>query len=249
MPFAVVQAESGELDRASVRRAFERLDFLTQHDADALALRLATGILLRRLERGRAEAATAALIAEGIAAIAVDEAELLALPGAKMMRRMDAWPEALTLYDSLGRPQTVPWPHVVLVAAGVVSRRKVDYEEREWVGEKGHPMPYPYRVPIEGVRCEMSLEVLLDVEPLRLRVEPRNFDYRYLGDRKRQGAEHNFALLVSDLTARSSGAILNRGAASMADGAGQVVVYESARQFEEEVTWLIWRATAGSASG
>ena len=249
MSYAVVQSELVDLDPAVMRRAFRRLEFLTDHDADAWADQEPTGFIVRRRDRDEAGSIVRALSREGIAVEAVAERDLLALPGAKWSRRLDVGESGLTVFDTLGRPRILGWDHVVMVAAGLVGRRRIEHERREWIGDSQSMVPVPYRFAIESLRCSLYLELLLDVEPLRVRVDPFSFDYRYLGERKAGNIEGNFLLMVCDLVSYGVRALKNRGAESLSDGVGgseDVKVYKTERHFEEEVLWLIWRSLAGA---
>jgi hypothetical protein len=95
----------------------------------------------------------------------------------------------------------------------------------------------------ESVRFGLSLELMLDVDPLRVRIDPRRGNYSYLGDRMRPRAEENFVLLVEDLIRHAPDAVLNRGAAGFADPTKPFFSYSLQRAFDEEVVWLIWQAT------
>ena len=70
-----------------------------------------------------------ALAAEGIETAVVLENELPQLPPAKFVRQMECLPDALMVYDPIGRNSPVSWDQVLLVAAGNV--QVTVFEERQ----------------------------------------------------------------------------------------------------------------------
>ena len=117
--FAVLQNDAAHPSEEQLKRVFRTFHNLT----DADAVRLATGaqgILLRQANRDAARAFQSALKAEGIAASVVSEASLPALPTGISLHRLQFSPEALIIFDVLGRPQPIAWARVGLIAAAAV---------------------------------------------------------------------------------------------------------------------------------
>jgi len=248
MDFAVVQESSDPPSVDRLRRAFESCEFLTKHDAITLA-RNAYGILLRGLSRENAHVLVRALEAAGVATTVVEQGAMPALPAPKRLRRADCTDAALVVYDALGRPASVGWSHIVLVAAGSVDLTEFQRVETERVVYRGGPRGGLYPVFLTDVhhkeqrRGRLVLEILLDVEPGRYRILGEEFRYDYLGDQRHKGHEANFARLVSDLLAHAPRAGAGMGATALARDASQTVEYPNRNSFEEEMVWLLWQGS------
>ena len=88
---------------------------------------------------------------------------------------------------------------------------------------------------------ELTLEILLDVAPARVRIEADRFNFSYLGDRLGDSRPHNYAALAHDCLAHATRAVLNRGAARLKHDPRNLMAYPSKHAFEEEIVWLLWR--------
>lgn len=239
MPYSVLQTTLDPPDREALRRAFARVSFLTRHDADSLA-KDAYGVLADRLSLDHARAVQEALRLEHIPTVVEDDATLFSVPGPQSTRRVECNAKALVWYDTYDRAHLIGWPHVVLIAAGVigdVSRQ----QELMWVTTVRN-MPMPVTTLRETTNFGLSLEIFTDLDPMRLRVEPDRCNYSYLGERLQSRAEDNFILLVRDVVRYAGNTLVNRGATSICDGSDHVRVYLTQRAFDEETAWWVWRS-------
>ena len=117
--FAVLQNTEANPSAEQLKRAFRSFYNLT--DADAVRLAVGGhGILLRQANRDAARAFQADLQAEGVAATVVSEPNLPSLPPGISLHRLQMTPEAMIIYDVLGRPKPVSWPRLGLIAAAAV---------------------------------------------------------------------------------------------------------------------------------
>ena len=247
MPYAIVQKSLDPPSVEQLRRAFRALPSLTDADA-AIMLRDAFGILVERLELADAGRLLQALAAEGVAAEMVDQKSLPPLPPPRPLHRAECSAEAFVAYDHLGRAQPIEWPHVILIAAGAVAltefkrivEEKIVYRHTDG---RGGSMP---TVDIEQKDKEernvrLILELFLDAAPGRFRIAAHEFSFAYLGDRLHPRGEQNYLSLVQDCLAGASGAVLNRGAQKVGEGAAAPFEYPTKHAFEEETIWLLWR--------
>ena len=119
MSYCLLQADSVAPTVDQLKRAFKSLKTLTEADAIKLA-REACGILMKNLSLEAAGALQYALRGQGVATDLIDSAQLPNLPGAKLVHRLEFQPQALAVFDPLGRVVPVPWEHVALISAGIV---------------------------------------------------------------------------------------------------------------------------------
>ena len=248
MDFAVVQESSDPPSVDQLRQAFELCAFLTEHDAVTLA-RNAYGILVRGLSQDSAHALVRALETAGVKAAAIEQRALPALPAPKRLKRADCTDAALIVYDALGRPTSVDWSHLVLVAAGSVNLTEFQRVETERVVYRGSARGGAYPIFLTDVshkeqrRGRLLLEILLDVEPGRYRILGEEFRYDYLADQELKGFEGKFARLVSDILTRAPHAGSGMGAAALARDVSQTLEYPNRNSFEEEMIWLLWQGS------
>jgi hypothetical protein len=199
------------------------------------------GILIQRLDADQARGLQAAFDRVGYATQVVEQDQLFDLPAPRGCTQLDPTDEALILYDLYGNGQIVQWDNVLIVASGVIGKvRTVSHEEVVSGAGDGVPLTL---IRLEEVRSfETTLELILNDEPMRVRIDPHRFNYGYLGNAKANRAEDNFLRMVSDIAARARHAVINRGAKSVIAEGPSVGVYPMRKNFEEELTWLVWRA-------
>ena len=247
--FSVVQNSLDPIDRDAMRRAFERLDFLTPNDVAGIS-RHAFGVLIDRMDRDRAEAVCRALGEEEIDCCVVEADKFFALPGSQHVRRMDVSGEGLVIYDTLDRPGTVAWDRVEMVAAGYVRDISFKRERAEDIPKSGTHMFTGATSSIlttEAKSTTMRMEVLYRDEGdlAACRVDGQRFNYGYLGDRKGGSVAENFAVVVKDVAGFAVGAKMNRGVRSIVDSSDEVLLYPNLAAYEEELAWWLWQADDG----
>jgi hypothetical protein len=244
---AVVQTTLDPPTAEQLRRAFETVPELTRYDATTLADD-AFGIVAENLSFESASAVQRALSAQGYETELVQQDHLPRLPAAKALRRADCLPECLVVYDALGRPKRVEWPHVCLLAAGAVQLTEFRRVETQYVryrmGPRGGAIPVvmsEFRDREEKNR-RLLLEILLEVSPGRYRATAHKFNYGYLGPRQARGKSANFALMVGDLMRLATSASLNRGVVGLGQDPPQTLEYPTRHAFEEEILWVLWKS-------
>ena len=247
MAFSVVQNDlrPPTLDqlRAALAAALSSNSPYVPADAPGI-LRDSFGILMDNLTGEQADALRTALAGVGYPTTVVDHDELFSLPPSKGTNRLVPGEEALVVYDVLGRPSLVPWASVLVIAAGYV--RKVRSQRSvEVVSYTAEGMPVEMVTIKELASTDPILELLLGIEPMRLRVDGRRFHYGYLAGRMTNNAEVNFLELVRDLVKAAPHAVINSGAESISRHSDDIAVYPLQRSFEEELVWQVWRSMRG----
>jgi hypothetical protein len=237
MSFSVLQTQHSLIPAQVLAKAFTRIERLTDNDAAVIA-REAMGIILEDLTKQEAQKIQASLVSQGIESEVVDRNDLYSLPAPKKLKRCDPLAEHLVLYDALGRPKTVGWEHLVVVAAGPVSTRKLESDSQMVRDFDGQFSVERNNREVENV--SFKLELLFDVEPSRYQVDATTFLYSYLGNRVTQNRFENFRLLVEDLVRYGTTAVINQGAMSLVQSESESIIYRSRRMFEREIIWLIW---------
>lgn len=202
------------------------------------------GVLVQKLNAIQAERLQAAFSSVGYETIVVDEQDIFDLPPVKQYSRIDPTDQAMVLYDLYGRAQSVAWPDVLVVACGLIGKVKtVQHEEVVSQTSDGAALTM---VRFEEVKSQdMTLEMLLACDPMRVRINPHACNYAYLGDRRSDRSEENFFRLVGDIAGRAQRAVLNRGTRSIIAATNTVAVYPFQKSFNEELSWTVWHATYG----
>jgi len=257
MPCALLQKDLSIPPVEQLKRAFRQVPFLTDIDAHTLA-QDAYGILVKNLAPADAAKLQSALRNEGIETEIVQQQSLPAIPQAKFVRRIDCQPEALMIYDPLGRGFRLEWGHVMMIAAGDVFLNKFKTIRttrpvtRHVAGLSG-AISYEDTVTDTRTREERShhllLEIILRRGVLRYSLEAQQIDFTCLGARRTKSVEVNFQLLVRDLASFTPHAILNRGAYYIRKNVSEIFTYPSKNAFFEEIIWLLWRMVQAEGGG
>lgn len=261
--FALVQQTLEIPEVEKLKRAFRAVRSLTAADAPTIA-NDAYGILVKNLGADDAVALQGALRDEGIETHMVLQSDLPQLPPIKFLRCADCQPDALMVYDPIGRTIPVPWGHVMLIAAGSVRviefRQEIkrpgpadwDYPEVEHFlrdgfmpGLKGFQTPLsatPESTTREIPTFRWLLEIVLTRAAMRFQIEADKFRFTTLGDRATADPGRNLGLLAQEMMKRAPDALVNRGAFHLREDPAGVMSYPSKNAFYEEMTWILWRA-------
>lgn len=243
--FAVLQKESTGPTADQLKRAFKSFSNLTEADAVRLASQN-RGILLRQLPRGAALALQKAFQAEGVSVVVVSEDDLPRLPEGKAIHRLEISPEALVVYDLLGRPKPVPWADLALVAAGQVRHFEMGQTRKESVVMRLNPITglrpktvteIAHKVEADSQRV---LEILLSDALTRYQIDAARFPFKYLIDRPELSIADRFAWLVREICQRATRAIFNSGACRLRDGLEAAPEYSTRQAMADEMIWLLW---------
>src|SRR5262245_44663219 len=114
MSHLLLQTEATPPTAAQLKDAFRAIKGLTAVDADKVA-RQAYGILVRGLSAQDAATLQFNLRGQGVTTEVLPETQVPALPEPKYTRRLELQPDALLVYDAIGRPIPVPWAQVNLI--------------------------------------------------------------------------------------------------------------------------------------
>lgn len=246
MPCAVIQQVPTPPPVEKLQRAFRAVRFLTTNDAHTLA-RDGYGILVKNLSTEDATALQLALRTEGIETEVVEQHLLPQLPATKFLARLDCRPEALMIYDPLGRSFPVEWRHIMAIAAGSVRLNEFQRVQKSEINvtATSHGMP-TFVISNKGSHQEqlnyhLLLEIILTRAVLRYSVTADKFDFAYLGERRTKSLPTNFTLLVRDLVQFAPQATLNYGAQVLRDNAAEIWSYPSKNAFTEEIIWMLWQ--------
>jgi hypothetical protein len=249
MPYAVVQTELTAPTEEQLVQAFAATTALTAADARQAA-RHQYGVIAEGLAEEDARALQQALAGLGLTAAVIDQAELPLLPPAKSIRRVDCLPEALQLYDGMGRMRTIAWDAVLLVAAGNVGYLKevttvAPGAPHIHVAGIGGQVVYADTDPPERERREVStsqmvVEIHTTIDPYRYQAKLPGLLFTYLGPCLTNDHDTNLRMVLGDLLRLAPQALMNRGASMLTQDPPQSVVYNSRVDFEKELRWLRW---------
>jgi len=246
MSYAIVQKELVVPPLENLQRAIRQVTFLTQYDAHTIA-NDAYGILVKNLSLENATTLQSALKVEGVEVEMVEERTLPALPATKFVRRLDCLPEALMIYDPLGRSFPLEWRHILLLAAGSVRLNDFTRKQTSVPVTRYDAQGYPHVEVVTETRTKeelnfhLLLEIILHKAVQRYSVAADKFSFVYLGERMTGSVPQDFRLLVQDLARFAPQAAINRGAYYLRENADEIFSYPSKNAFAEEITWLLWR--------
>ena len=228
-------------------RAFRTFRHLTDADAIRLAAN-AQGILLRQLGGDEARAVQQALRAEGVNVALVREADLHFLPESQVLHRIEFTPDALMVFDVVGRPHPLPWNEIRLIAAGAVPHVEISSIQTPRRELKFHPLFGVWPKQVVDTRSRLAtehhflLELIGGPRRTRYEIQAREFPFNYVLDQPLESLTEKFVWLVRELTRRAPQALLNRAAQDVRDGVTLVRGYPSRQMLLDEMIWLLWNA-------
>lgn len=117
MTYAVMQTGLEPPSAEQLKNTFQKVPGLTALDVNTLG-RDAFGVLVKGFELERASAMQSALAAQGVETQVVEDAVLTELPPPRQLTRVDFTPEALGIYDWMGRLVPLEWKDILVIAAG-----------------------------------------------------------------------------------------------------------------------------------
>lgn len=243
--FAVVQKDLSSPTAEQLKRAFRSFSTLT--DADAVRLAVGShGILMRHENRDAARAFQLALQAEGIATALVSEDDLPKLPEGKVLHRLELSPQALVVFDLLGRSTSIPWPEVALIGAGAVGDIEVSRTNTERTVFRFSPVfgVWPKKVADSRSKVaadtQLVLEILLTGKATRYQIEAARFPFKYVIDQPELSTAEKFIWLVCEFCRHATAATLNGGARWLRAGNERVPGYVNRQALTDEIIWLLW---------
>jgi hypothetical protein len=245
MPFSVLQLALEPVSADQLGHAFGQVPGLAALDASMLG-NGAFGILARSLDPEQAGALKIALGEDGIEAEIVEDSALPVLPEARNVEVLESTPDALLIFDPLGRSFPLKWENIVLIAAGCV--RTSDFKDINAptlvIGGRG-AMHMAYRHELKEQPIEHWLiDLVITGGALRYCVtvdQAAIFLMRYLGDRRTRNLPVDFQLVVQDLISHAPNAAVNRGAYCLRENFPQAFRYPNKTVFFNEIVWLLWK--------
>lgn len=243
--YAVLLRDADRPSAEPICRAFRTFSHLTDADAIRLAAN-AQGILMRHLGVDEAKALQQALVKEGVRAALVKDEELRFLPASQTLHRIELTPDALVIYDYLGRATAVGWGEFSVVAAGAVPHVEIGSVQTQRTGTGLPPMfgLWPKKTVETRSRLETERQFILElvVGPgvARYEIQAHDFPFHQLVARPNAPMLEKFVWLVREMTRRAPQALLNRGAQDVRDGVALVRGYPSRQQLLDEMVWLLW---------
>ena len=253
MTYAILQADGAPATTEQFKLAYRALKQFTAADAVKFA-RQSAGVLAKHLSVPDAALLQQAFQAQGIAAEAVPQAQLPALANVKFTKRVEFQPEALMVYDVIGRAVPVEWTKIEVIAAGIVPRVNTvsvveEVNEIVFGGELGvqymTETTVRHRLETDSV---LTLDLIVAGGAMRFQMEGDSLLFKYAFDRPELDARQKFAELARQIIQRAPGAQLNRGATQLRDGTPLPALYANKVAFADESAWLLWRASRKSAT-
>jgi hypothetical protein len=246
MHYCLLQADAVAPTADQLRHAFKALKTLT--DADAIKLSLeASGILMKNLSLVDARVVQRALNEEGVMTELLDAAELPKLPDAKFVRRVEIQPQALAIFDPLGRIVPLLWQHLTLVSAGTVRHFGVSVTRTEKTVNTFDPIRGLRTKVITDLRhkveddAKLMLDIFLTGGAMRFQIEAQSFQFKYCFDRPDLNLPQKLGLLLQMVVEHAPQAVMNRGAAALCIGKPENAGYASKAALFDESAWLLWR--------
>ena len=246
MPYCLLQADSVAPTPDQLKRAFKSLKALTEADAIKLA-REACGILVKQLSLADARTLQGALQGEGVATDLLDAVELPKLPDAKFVRRVELQPQAMAIFDPVGRMVPLPWQNIALVSGGSVRHFGVSATRTEETVNTFDPIRGLRTKVVTDLRhkvedgARLVLDVFLTGGVMRFQIEAEGFQFKYCFDRPDLNLPQKLGLLIHMLAQHAPHAVMNRGAAALRDGQPENAAYASKAALFDESIWLLWR--------
>jgi hypothetical protein len=243
--FAVLQKDPSSPTAEQLKSAFRSFSNLTDADAVRLAVG-AHGILMRHENHDAARAFQLALQAEGVATALVSEDDLPKLPEGKVLQRLELSPQALVVFDLLGRPTSIPWPEVALLAAGAVGDIEVSRTQTERTVLRFSPLfgVWPKKVTDNRSKVaadtQLVLDILLTGTTTRYQIDAARFPFKYVLDQPELSTAEKYIWLVREFCRHATAATLNGGARWLRAGHERVPGYVNRQALTDEIIWLLW---------
>jgi hypothetical protein len=251
MGFTVLQKGEQSPTIEQLKRAFGGVPGLLAPDA-IKHCKETFGIIVRGFPEAQAGALQAGLKAEGVETEIIEDAQLPAVPVAKVIRRLECVPEALMIFDPYGRKFPVEWAHVMLIAAGSVrqatfERKRTEHEEAKIKFVHGVIPIIERTVKVayntnEASSSVLRAEIVLTGGVAQYSIEAEGFNYTCLGERVTQVVPANFLMLLKELVKYAPKAGLNRCAAAMMAEPATLVSYPHKNSLQDEIQWWLWRS-------
>ncbi len=245
MQWLVVQTDLIAPTSEQLVAAYEAVPSLVAGDAKRTA-RYSFGVLAENLPTDEAGNLVAALVKQGVPAAAINPADLPMLGQPMRQRRLECTDLELLMQDAMQRVSHVTWDHVDLVTVGDVattSTRITTDVKRVAHGRYVHHQVVPHTEIIGSNR--VLLEVIAEGGQKRFQFEEEHMLFQHLKGRRLVNRRGNFVQTVLDLLAHAPRAVVNRGAAGLAEHPRRIQQYVNQVMFERENRWHLWWSRQG----
>ncbi len=243
--YLVVQEEVQPLQSETLKGALRMVKRFAETDLVRMT-RDAYGILARNLSLEEATLVQRALAEKGVPSQCLPASQWPKLPDARYVKRLELGPDALAVYDPLGRAVPVPWAQLAVVSAGAVRHFATTETVSQEMVRRFNPMTgMSYRLETD-VRHQVEdntrfgLEIVLGSAAMRFEIEAEHFLFKYVFDRPDLELPGKLGLLVSRLAERAPQLRLSRGALALSQGQSPPLLYSSRQALSEESQWWLW---------
>ncbi|MFN0056764.1 MAG: hypothetical protein ACKV0T_31860 [Planctomycetales bacterium] len=226
-------------------------EVLGLHATDAMIhARAAPGILPDRLSREQSERLAQAISDSGLQAAAIPVGEIPTFDHVPMVHHARCAPAGLEILELHGRPQgAIPWSDVELVSVGQVPREGTRHfapQEMQTVRAARRTGPSTLETPLSP--GPQALIIAAGPFPV-LRIDHKQMNYEYLGERKTDSATGNFRMFLDDVVSCAPAAYLTPATrAYLRHGSVADYSFESADELVRSTVLhlLLHRREAGS---
>jgi hypothetical protein len=136
----------------------------------------------------------------------------------------------------------VIWSELALIAAGAVRHDEISPYRSGRPATSFQPGFEIWAKRSVEAGSQLILELILSDGATRYEINADEFPFKYALNRPELSTMQKFIWLVREINHRAPGAILNRGARDMREGAELVRGYPSRQVFNDEMTWLLWNS-------
>jgi len=253
MTYAVMQTGLEPPSAEQLKDTFQAVPGLTAMDVNTLG-RDAYGVLVKGFELERASAMQSALAAQGVETEVVEDTVLTELPPPRQLTKVDFTPEALGMYDLMGRIVSLEWKDIVVIAAG---RTRLTEFTRDLVNKVvTRPAGRHFELKVvtkpltkETQKDHLLLEIITSGAAVRYHAvadrPEAHLLFHCLGDQQEKDSAVNLARFVQEMAKCAPGAVLNHGAHYMCEQCNPAFYYPSQTAFYREITWLLWMISSG----
>jgi hypothetical protein len=253
MKFCVITAGEILPDFAALSAAIAAA-FTLDRDTAAIRTRHGWGILDTDLEETAANALVGKCAGFGVKTLKLPAEALKALPGVLPLKQIGLEPGRFTWTGGAARTGS-DWTDVLALSAApikVATTHLVKTTEGPSIQERairlgimavGLPVGFgktrEVNKEITGSDLVFYLDILLKTDKLRLRLDPANFDFSCLKEKKTYSSQTNFRVLCAELSAHAPGALRNTGLRAILEGKPlSALPYDSLEDLEKETRRL-----------
>ncbi|MHC4469697.1 MAG: hypothetical protein ACYS99_01925 [Planctomycetota bacterium] len=197
-------------------------------------------ILLEDVPATALDAVFEVLAREEVLAKAIPEMHMPAMPEPLRLRYGEPLPRGLFLQRAAPpAPAVLPWSGLKIVSAGYLPVQPGESLGVELLHDT------PGSAPMGAGRKREQDMLLVDIigaheEPLRLRIDAREFNYDYLGDRMLSSSRENVRLLIGDIQKRAPHARFTERTEKLVSGSATAEFrFRSLVAFETYNRWVL----------